>query len=233
MGLFSGGAILDEAILHSVIQIRFFAAAEAGRWDELDALAKSLRDNREKHSDLGKLWPAILETWCIAEAVHDWPAQKLLDYGQAVLGSLRPDMIYVGGTDPGRGIPTFLNETSDGERHIVLTQNCLDEGSYLEYVNYLYGDRLATLTQKDSERAFQEYLDDAQKRFEHDRQFPNEPKQVHLRQRHTPGAHHGTPCPRCDQRAHRRTRRAVAGLLACDQPTVAGRSRGCWFAGHP
>ena len=50
----------------------------------------------------------------IAECAHDWPAQKLLDYGDATLGSLRPGMVYVGGTDPGRGIPTLLNETGDG-----------------------------------------------------------------------------------------------------------------------
>jgi hypothetical protein len=47
------------------------------------------------------------------------PAQKLLDYGNAVLGALRPGMVYVGGTDPGRWIPTLLNETSESERHIV------------------------------------------------------------------------------------------------------------------
>src|SRR5206468_7992143 len=87
-------------------------------------------------------------------------------------------MVYVGGTDPGRFIPTLLNETSDGERHIVLTQNALADNTYLEYANFLYGDRLATLSKEDSQRAFQEYLTDAQKRLTHDQQFPNEPKQV-------------------------------------------------------
>src|SRR5438876_10987082 len=37
---------------------------------------------------------------------------------------------------------------------------------------------MAPLTKDDSQRAFQEYLSDAQKRLEHDQKFPDEPKQV-------------------------------------------------------
>jgi len=87
-------------------------------------------------------------------------------------------MVYVGGTDNGRWVPELLNDTSEGERHIVVTQNGLADGKYLEYLNVLYGDRLATLTQDDSQRAFQDYMADAQKRLQHDQQFPDEPKQI-------------------------------------------------------
>src|SRR5258706_6178509 len=87
-------------------------------------------------------------------------------------------MIYVGGTDPGCFIPTFLNETGEGEHHITLTQNALADGTYLDYLNFLYGDRLKTLTQDDSQQTFQDYITDAQKRFHHDQDFPNEPKQL-------------------------------------------------------
>ena len=160
---------------------QFFDAVEAGRWDVMQALYEGLRERRMSESgapELGKLWPAIMETLGVAEAVKKWPAQKLLDYGNSILGSLRPGMVYIGGTDPGRFIPTLLNETSDGERHIVLTQNAFADGSYLEYADFLYKDRLGTLTKEDSERAFQEYMTDAQKRFYHDRDFPDEPKQM-------------------------------------------------------
>ena len=114
----------------------------------------------------------------MAEAAHNWPAQKLLDYGEAVLGSLRPDMVYVGGTDTGRWIPTLLNETSDGEHHIVLTQNGLADATYLDYLDFQYHDKLSTLTSLDSQNSFLDYLADAQKRVLHDQQFPDEPKQL-------------------------------------------------------
>jgi pentatricopeptide repeat protein len=160
---------------------RFFDAVQAGRLEEADALFKSMKAKREspdRGEGLQKLWPAITETYGITEQAHSWPAQKLLDYGNAVLDSLRPGMVYVGGTDCGRFIPTLLNETSDASQHIILTQNALADGTYLDYVRFLYGDQMATLTPEESQRAFSDYLADATKRMQHDQQFPDEPKQL-------------------------------------------------------
>jgi hypothetical protein len=87
-------------------------------------------------------------------------------------------MVYVGGTDNGRWIPELLNETSGGEPHIIVTQNALADSRYLDFVNTLYQDRMNTLSSEDSQKVFEEYVADAQKRLEHDQQFPNEPRQV-------------------------------------------------------
>jgi hypothetical protein len=163
----------------------FFAAVESGNWDAIDAAYKKLNggDSSAGHAEgrapeLQHLWPAIVDAYGAAEQVHEWPAQKLLDYGNAVLSSLRPGMVYVGGTDNGRWIPELLNETGNGERHVILTQNALADGTYLDYLRLQYDDRLSNLTADDSQRAFQEYLADAQKRLEHDTRFPDEPKQL-------------------------------------------------------
>src|ERR1043166_9229346 len=162
---------------------RFFAALESGRWEEIDAAHKALLEpgqglNQPRSDELHHIWRPIQEAWGAAREAHDWPAQTLFNYGNSVLTSLRPGMVYAAGTDPGCFIPTMLNETTDGDRHIVLTQNALADGTYLDYLNTLYGDQMTTLTKDDSERAFKEYTDDAQKRLEHDQQFPNEPKQI-------------------------------------------------------
>ncbi len=159
----------------------FFDRAETGSWDEIQAAYKTLQSQRKGKDiaqSLGVLWPVVNETYGVAEVAHNWPAQKLLDYGNAILDSLRPGMIYAGGTDSGRYIPTLLNETSDGEHHIVVTQNALADATYLQYLNFQYGDRFAALSHEDSQSAFNGYLADAQKRLLHDEQFPNEPKQV-------------------------------------------------------
>src|SRR5690349_3182140 len=71
-----------------------------------------------------------------------------------------------------------MNETGGGEPRIVITQNGLADGTYAEYLRFLYGDRFNALSNGDSERAFQDYMADAQKRLQHDQQFPDEPKQV-------------------------------------------------------
>lgn len=158
---------------------QFFAAAAAGRWPELTSRFQALQQQRRNGDQhLQALWGPIVEAYSVVEETQSWPAQKLLDYGESILGSLQPGMVYVGGTDPGRFIPTLLNETSDGDRHIVLTQNAMADNTYLQYVGFLYGDQMTTLTEEDSQRAFQEYIEDARKRLAHDQRFPDEPKQI-------------------------------------------------------
>ncbi len=163
---------------------KFFDAIETGNWEEIKAQWEPLarwsgqyeRSTNHWH-ELDPFWPSVLDAYGVAEQAHEWPAQKLLDYGNAILDSLRPGMVYVGGTDNGRWIPELLNETS-GDQHIVVTQNALADAQYLEFVNTLYGDRFSALTPEDSQAAFQAYVADAQKRLEHDQQFPDEPKQI-------------------------------------------------------
>src|SRR5579883_468017 len=165
---------------------KFFDAVEAGKWEDIKAQWDKLSPHSAQYEsssnhweEMDPFWPAVLDAYGAAEQAHLWPAQKLLDYGNAILDSLRPGMVYVGGTDNGRWIPEILNETSDGEQHVILTQNALADSRYLDFVNTLYGDRLTTLNADDSQAAFQSYVADAQKRLEHDLQFPDEPKQVH------------------------------------------------------
>lgn len=164
---------------------KFFDAVEAGQWDEINgqwhvlAQHSSQYDYSTEHwEQLDPFWPSVLDAYGVAEQAHLWPAQQLLDYGNAILDSLKPGMVYVGGTDNGRWIPELLNETSDDEQHMIVTQNALADSRYLDFVNTLYNDRMATLTSDDSQAAFQTYIAEAQKRFEHDQQFPDEPKQL-------------------------------------------------------
>jgi len=158
---------------------RFFELAQHGSWEELEAAYQALQHRRAAGAeDLRSVWGAIFETFGAAETVHEWPAERLLEYGNAILGALRPGMVYVGGTDPGRFIPTLLNDTTDGERHIVLTQNALADSDYVDYLRLRYGDQLAVPTDDDVRQVFDEYLGDARRRAEHDAQFPNEPKEL-------------------------------------------------------
>jgi hypothetical protein len=164
---------------------RFFDAVEAGDWERIEAAFNKINggDSSAGHTsnrtpEVTSLWPAIIDAYGAAEQVHLWPAQELLDYGNSVLGALRPGMVYVGGTDNGRWIPELLNDTSEGERHVIVTQNGLADSSYLDYLRLQYEGRLNMLSDEESQRAFQHYIDDAKRRLEHDRQFPDEPKQV-------------------------------------------------------
>jgi hypothetical protein len=156
---------------------RFFDSLEAGNFADAEVLCRGWIQERrsgEVPSVPQAVWPAVMETFGVAEIAQKWPADKLLEYGEAVVGALRPGMVYVGGTDPGRYIPTLLSETSQGERHIVLTQNAFADGTYLDYINFLHNDRLQPLTKEDSQLSFQEYLRDAQARLASNQLRPGE-----------------------------------------------------------
>jgi hypothetical protein len=162
----------------------FFDAIYKGDWEEIDRRWKELavHAHQYEHSkgdrpDLDPYWATVLDAYGAAEQAHLWPAQKLLDYGNAILDSLRPGMVYVGGSDNGRWVPELLNETS-GDPHIIITQNALADGGYLDYLSELYGSQFNALSKEDSQRAFDAYTADAQKRYQHDLDFPDEPKQV-------------------------------------------------------
>jgi len=162
----------------------FFKAIDKGdwpeissRWEELAIHTHQYERSRNDRPDLEPYWPMVLDAYGVAEQQHDWPAQRLLDYGNAIMDSLKPGMVYVGGTDPGRFVPELMSETSD-DPHIVITQNALADGTYMDYLGELYGGQFNTLSKDDLSRAFADYTTDAQKRYQHDLDFPNEPKQM-------------------------------------------------------
>jgi tetratricopeptide (TPR) repeat protein len=159
----------------------FFAAVQAGNWEQttnLFSALQKLRGANESPEGFEAMMQPIKESFGVAEQAHEWPAQSLLDYGNAILDSLKPGMVYVGGTDAGRFIPSLLTETGEAPSHIVLTQNALADSSYLEYLRFRYGDQMKTLSAEDSQNSFQSYLQDAQRRLKHDEEFPTENKQI-------------------------------------------------------
>lgn len=162
----------------------FFDALERGNWEEIERRFQAFADRSGQYDgsthdpSINAYWPAILEAYGAVEQAHEWPADELLKYGESILGSLRPGMVYVGGTDPGRFVPTFLNESSGSDPHMILTQNALADSRYLEYARFLYGEQMGLPTEEDAKRIFEEYIEEARRRLDHDQQFPDEPKQI-------------------------------------------------------
>ncbi|MBX3732690.1 MAG: tetratricopeptide repeat protein [Verrucomicrobiae bacterium] len=158
----------------------FFGLASTGSWEDVEAAYAELmkqRGSSEGSDAMTLIWQPVLETFGVLEVAHRWPAAALLEYGREVLDQAPPGGVVLGGTDPGRFIPTLMNAT-DGEARVVLTQNTLADASYLDYLQFLHGDRLHLPSQDDSRRAFQAYIADAMQRFEHDRGSPQDARQI-------------------------------------------------------
>lgn len=158
----------------------FFTAVEGGDWREVKGLFGTLSAQREAgDSGLQALWPALREAYAVAEQAQVWPAQELLAYGRTILGSMPPGAIYVASGDAQGVIPSLVAETGGGAaRPVTLSAESLADPSYLKYLGFVTGDRVAVPGMGDSEAALQAAAEDALRRAEHDRQFPNEAKQL-------------------------------------------------------
>lgn len=121
-----------------------------------------------------EIWAPIVETYGAYEAFHDWDPKWLRRFSRDVIASIPPGSIYFGGTDPGRFvISAFSTAHRAGRPFFTVTQNALADGTYLDYLRAMYG-QLQLPTPDDSQRAFQNYLQDAQERVRKNELKPGE-----------------------------------------------------------
>ena len=76
----------------------------------------------------------------------------------------------------------FVSQNPQSHTRVRLNRILLEEAYPKEIaksIGGVYPDmEIQTATNDDSQRCFKEYLDDAQRRLDHDRRFPNEPRQI-------------------------------------------------------
>ncbi len=69
--------------------------------------------------------------------------------------------VFFGGTDPGRFVPTYMIYSAKVRPDVFLiTQNALADNTFMSVTRDLYGDQIWIPTPKDSEDAFQIYIDE-------------------------------------------------------------------------
>ena len=164
----------------------FFRIAQTGTTTEItNAHARLVKRNgyyegsRDDPTVGTTVWQTVIEVRLAVDAFTEGDPKYSMAFGRGVISSIPPGSVYFGGTDAGRGLPTALSKShADADPFFTITQNALADGRYLEYIREIYGQKIRTPTTNDSQNAFQEYLTDAQKRLDHDRRFPNEPRQI-------------------------------------------------------
>jgi hypothetical protein len=162
----------------------FFDAVQVDDWETATNLAARLSAASGRYSADTKLispalytvvWQPIHETIGAYEAFHGWDNKSLHRFGSEIINSIPRGSIFFGGTDPGRFLITALSEShEEGNPFFTVTQNQLADGLYLEYLRAMYGRKLYVPSVADSQKAFQDYLADAQRRLETGRLKPGE-----------------------------------------------------------
>ena len=109
----------------------------------------------------------MLETQLACEQFALGEPQYARTFGQDIINSIPPGSIYFGGTDPGRGLVTLLCKSQEtGDPFFTITQNALADNLYLNYLQVIYRSWIYTPGTEDSQKAFQDYLEDAQTRLQ-------------------------------------------------------------------
>jgi hypothetical protein len=164
----------------------YFRTAQTGTTDaitnafeRLKKRASQYEGSRDDPTVGTPVWQTVIEVELAVDAFAEGDSKYSMAFGKGVINSIPPGSIYFGGTDSGRGLVTALSKShAKADPFFTITQNALADGRYLEYLRAIYGDKIRTPTTNDSQNAFQAYLADAQKRLDHDRRFPDEPRRL-------------------------------------------------------
>jgi beta-lactamase regulating signal transducer with metallopeptidase domain/tetratricopeptide (TPR) repeat protein len=163
---------------------RFFDAATKGDWQTVTNRFEYFKHHHPQYSNgtngmeenlRTAYWSPVLELCLAYDHVANCEPKYTAILADGIINSIPAGSIYFGGTDPGRGVPTaFCRSHADGDPFFTLTQNALADGTYLEYLRAMYGGKIYTPTGEDSQRCFQEYMADAQRRLAENKLRPGE-----------------------------------------------------------
>jgi len=163
---------------------RFFAAAIQGDWRTVTNRYVYYKQHHPQYQHgtsasnenlRTAFWQPVLEIDLAYDHVVNCAPKYTALLADGIIGSIPAGSIYFGGTDLGRGVPTaFCKSHAEGDPFFTLTQNALADGTYLNYLRAMYGGKIYTPTGEDSQKCFQEYMVDAQRRMQEHKLKPGE-----------------------------------------------------------
>jgi hypothetical protein len=165
-----------------------FSAAKKGDWLTMSNMFPNLQVRTgqaegEEKDDLidlrGIQWEALKEIWGAIDEFCEGDEKYSAAFGNDIIESIPSGSIYFGGTDSGRFIVTALQKSQvDGDPFFTLTQNALVDGSYLDYLRSMYGEKICIPTSEDSQKCFQDYTEDVTQRQQKNQLKPGEDVKV-------------------------------------------------------
>jgi beta-lactamase regulating signal transducer with metallopeptidase domain len=163
---------------------RFFSAAISGDWRtvtnryayyKLHHCQYSNGTNAPDMSLSTAYWSPVLEICLAYDQVLNCEPKYTELLADGIINFIPAGSIYFGGTDPGRGVPTaFCKSHAAADPFFTLTQNALADGAYLDYLRAMYGGNIYTPRAEDSQKCFQEYSADAERRLQENNLKPGE-----------------------------------------------------------
>ncbi len=159
-----------------------FTAASSGDWKSTTNLLQLIKTNyhsTSSHRLTPEVWFRVQDVGGFCELASTNNLKFIRLFAEEVFKVVPTGSIYFGGTDPGRFVITALSLShEEGKPFFTLTQNQLVDAEYLTYARALYHQQVKLPDEAMVKDAFNEYYADAAHRYQHDQQFPDEPKQL-------------------------------------------------------
>lgn len=161
----------------------FFDAAMRGDGQSVSNKFEYYKQNHPQYSHTNasdaslrtSYWSPVLEICLAYNAVVAGEPEYVRQFGEGIILSIPAGSIYFGGTDPGRGLVTaFCRSQPEADPFFTLTQNALADPSYLDYLRRMYGGRIYVPTAEDSQKTFENFYEDIQKRLAANQLKPGE-----------------------------------------------------------
>jgi len=161
---------------------KMFAAASAADWMGTSNLFLGIATNYHSGPTrrlAPEVWGRVNDVGGFAILLSTNNLKFVRLFANEILNVIPPGSLYFGGTEAGRFAVTALSRShEEGKPFFTLTQNQLADGDYLKYARSIYHESVKLPDDARVRQAFGDYAADAARRYQHDQQFPNEPKQI-------------------------------------------------------
>jgi hypothetical protein len=165
---------------------RYFNAAKRGDYPAVERLFEKLKKRAGQYEGskadpavTSEIWQTVLETHLACEQFALNGPKYARAFGQGIIESIPSGSIYFGGTDAGRGLVTVLCRSQEaGDPFFTITQNALADNLYLKFLDGIYGKKIYIPKVEDSQKAFNDYLQDAHERMQAGKLKPGEDVKV-------------------------------------------------------
>jgi len=160
-----------------------FSAASAADWKGASNLFQGIL-SRQQHSDKAhrlapEVWGRVQEVGIFCDTIPSYNLKFIRLFADEVFKVVPPGGIFISGSDVGRIAITALSASQeDGKPFITVSQDNLFDNVYLDYVRGLYRQQAKLPDATAADKATGDYSSDLIQRWQHDQQFPNQPKQV-------------------------------------------------------
>jgi hypothetical protein len=162
---------------------KMFSAASAADWNGASNLFHGILTAQQHSSGSHRLapevWGRVQEVGVFSTTIPSYNLKFIRLFAHEIFKLIPPGGIFISGSDAGRIAITALSTSQEeGKPFMTVAQDDLFDNVYLDYVRGLYRQQAKLPDAAAADKATSEYTSDLMQRWQHDQQFPNEPKQV-------------------------------------------------------